>query len=84
MDHQGLIMSDRSYKLEEIPEKYKHLGGRGLTSTIVTDEVPPLSHPLGPNNKIVFSPGIITGTRAPTSAWASVGAKSPLTGGIRS
>jgi aldehyde:ferredoxin oxidoreductase len=78
-----LKMNDRSYKLEEVPEKYKYLAGRGLTSFIVGDEVNPHSHALGSNNKIVFSPGIITGTVAPTSARVSVGAKSPLTGGIK-
>jgi aldehyde:ferredoxin oxidoreductase len=76
-------MTDRSYRLEEVPAAYKNLGGRGMTSTIVHDEVPPLSHPLGPNNKLVFAPGIVTGTSAPTSARISVGAKSPLTGGIK-
>ncbi len=78
-----LNMTDRSYKLEELPEKYKHLAGRGLTSTIVHDEVPPTCHPLGPNNKLVFSPGLTTGTSAPTSARISAGAKSPLTGTIK-
>jgi aldehyde:ferredoxin oxidoreductase len=78
-----LNMTDRSYKLEELPEKYKHLAGRGLTSTIVHDEVPPTCHPLGPNNKLVFSPGVTTGTSAPTSARISAGAKSPLTGTIK-
>jgi len=76
-------MTDRSFSLEEIPEKYKYLAGRGMTSTLVHDEVPALCHPLGPNNKIVFSPGIATGTSAPTSARISVGGKSPLTGGIK-
>jgi aldehyde:ferredoxin oxidoreductase len=76
-------MTDRSYKLEELPEKYKYLAGRGLTSTIVHDEVPATCHPLGPNNKLVFSPGFVTGTSAPTSARISAGAKSPLTGGIK-
>jgi aldehyde:ferredoxin oxidoreductase len=76
-------MTDRSYKLEELPEKYKFLAGRGLTSNIVYDEVPPTCHPLGPNNKLVFSPGYVTGTAAPTSARISVGAKSPLTGTIK-
>jgi len=78
-----LNMTDRTYRLEEVPEAYKNLGGRGMTSTIVHDEVPPLCHPLGPNNKLVFAPGIVTGTAAPTSARISVGAKSPLTGGIK-
>jgi aldehyde:ferredoxin oxidoreductase len=76
-------MTDRTYKLEGVPEKYKHLGGRGLTSSIVADEVPPLCHPLGPNNKVVFAGGIVTGTPAATSARVSVGGKSPLTGGIK-
>jgi aldehyde:ferredoxin oxidoreductase len=76
-------MTDQSYRIEGIPEAYKYLAGRAMTSTLVADEVPPLCHPLGPNNKIVFSPGIVTGTPAPTSARISVGAKSPLTGGIK-
>jgi aldehyde:ferredoxin oxidoreductase len=76
-------MTDRSYRLEEVPTTYKNLGGRGMTSTIVHDEVPASCHPLGPSNKLVFAPGIITGTAAPTSARISVGAKSPLTGGIK-
>ena len=76
-------MTDRTYHLEGVPEAYKNLGGRGLTSTMVHDEVPPLSHPLGPNNKLVFAPGIVTGTAASTSARLSVGGKSPLTGGIK-
>ncbi len=76
-------MTDQTYKLESVPEAYKYLAGRALTSNIVADEVPPLSHPLGPNNKLVLSPGILTGTPAPTSARVSAGAKSPLTGGIK-
>ncbi len=76
-------MTDLTARVEQTPEAYKNLGGRGLTSSLVADEVPPLSHPLGPNNKIVFAPGIVTGTAAPTSARVSVGAKSPLTGGIK-
>jgi aldehyde:ferredoxin oxidoreductase len=76
-------MNDQSCKVEALPEAYKFLAGRALTSTIVAEEVPPLCHPLGINNKIVFSPGIVTGTSAPTSARISVGAKSPLTGGIK-
>jgi aldehyde:ferredoxin oxidoreductase len=78
-----LNMTDRSAILEDLPDKYKHLGGRGLTSTIVSDEVDPTCHPLGPNNKLVLAPGIVTGTAAPTSARISVGGKSPLTGGIK-
>ena len=76
-------MGERTASYEEVPEKYRLLGGRGLTSTLIYDEVDPTCHPLGPNNKLVFAPGIITGTSAPTSGRVSVGAKSPLTGGIK-
>jgi len=76
-------MTDRDSCWEDVPEKYKHLGGRGLTSSILCDEVDPLCHALGPNNKIIFAPGIVTGTSAASSGRISVGAKSPLTGGIK-
>jgi len=78
-----LNMTDRTCRLEEIPASYENMGGRWLTSSLIAAEVPPLAHPLGPHNKIVFAPGIITGTAAPTSSRISVGAKSPLTGGIK-
>ena len=68
---------------EEIPEAYAGLGGRGLTSTIVAAEVPPTCHPLDENNKLVLAPGLLTGTAAANSGRLSVGAKSPLTGGIK-
>ncbi len=83
MEFLRLNMTDRTYHIEETPAPYKNMGGRGLTSSLIGAEVPPLAHPLGPNNKIVFAPGIITGTAAPTSSRVSVGAKSPLTGGIK-
>src|SRR5512136_1425004 len=76
-------MSTITTAVEAVPAAWAALGGRGLTSTIVAAEVPPTCHPLGPNNKLVFAPGIVTGTSAPTSARISVGAKSPLTGGIK-
>lgn len=76
-------MTNRTYEVSEVPEKYKYLAGRALTSYLVADEVPPLCHPLGPNNKLIFSAGFVTGTSAPTSARISVGGKSPLTGCIK-
>ena len=52
---------------EDFPTGFVALGGRALTSTIVSKEVDPLCHPLGVNNKLVFAPGLVTGTKAPTS-----------------
>ena len=71
-------MADRTAVYEDVPEKYKLLGGRGLTSTMIYDEVDPTCHPLGPNNKLVFAPGMVTGTAAATSGRVSVGGKSPI------
>lgn len=62
---------------------YAGLGGRALTSRLVLKEVPANCHPLAAANKLVFATGLLTGTRAANSGRCSVGAKSPLTGGIK-
>jgi len=76
-------MNDLSTKIETVPAAWAGLGGRGLTSTIVAAEVPPTCHALGANNKLVFAPGLLTGTPAANSGRLSAGAKSPLTGTIK-
>ncbi|GFP27808.1 aldehyde:ferredoxin oxidoreductase [Candidatus Hakubella thermalkaliphila] len=76
-------MSDLTCSFEDVPQKYRYLGGRGLTSAITCDEVPPTCHPLGPNNKVIVATGVVTGTAAPTSGRISIGGKSPLTGTIK-
>ena len=63
--------------------EYAGLAGRALTSAIISREVPPLCHPLGEDNKLVISPGLLSGTIAAMSGRISVGCKSPLTGGIK-
>jgi aldehyde:ferredoxin oxidoreductase len=76
-------MSDLSAKFEDIPEAYVGMGGRGLTSSIVANEVDPTCNAVGPLNKLVFACGLLAGTNAANSGRASVGAKSPLTGTIK-
>ncbi|MCL6560576.1 MAG: aldehyde ferredoxin oxidoreductase, partial [Firmicutes bacterium] len=76
-------MKNLSATSEEVPQEWMGLGGRALTSAIVAKEVDPACHPLGKKNKLVFAPGLLTGTNAPNSGRMSVGAKSPLTGGIK-
>ena len=76
-------MGSKAVKVEDCPEKYAGLAGRGLTSIFVADEVKPTCHPLGKNNKLIFAPGYLTGTSAANSGRLSCGAKSPLTGGIK-
>ena len=62
---------------------YAGLGGRAMTSMVVGKEVPPMCHPLGEDNKLVFAPGMLSGSAAAISGRLSVGCKSPLTGGIK-
>jgi aldehyde:ferredoxin oxidoreductase len=76
-------MATMDFSIEEVPAEWAGLGGRALTSIVVAEEVDPECHPLGPNNKLVFAPGLLSGTSAANSGRNSCGAKSPLTGGIK-
>jgi aldehyde:ferredoxin oxidoreductase len=76
-------MTDLSVTAEAVPEAWAKYGGRALTDAIVYHEVPADTDPLGPGNKLVFAPGTLGGTTAPNGGRLSVGAKSPLTGGIK-
>jgi len=76
-------MSDLSIKSEDIPEAYQGLGGRGLSSALIAKEVDPTCSAIGPYNKLVIAPGLLGGTNCANSGRVSVGAKSPLTGGIK-
>ena len=76
-------MSNLTVNVEDVPQEWQGLGGRALTSAVVAKEVEPTCHPLGPNNKLIFAPGLLSGTTAPNSGRMSVGAKSPLTGTIK-
>jgi aldehyde:ferredoxin oxidoreductase len=67
----------------EVPQEYSGLGGRGLTSLMINKEIPPICDPLGPENKLIFAPGYLTGTILVNTSRLSIGAKSPLTGGIK-
>jgi aldehyde:ferredoxin oxidoreductase len=76
-------MSTLTAVAEAVPQKWKDLGGRGLISTIISKEVKPTCHPLGKYNKLIFSPGLLSGTLCPNSGRLSCGAVSPLTNGIK-
>lgn len=75
--------ANRSYTFEDVPTELAGLGGRALTSRMVLNEVPGTCHPLGAANKLIIAPGILSGSPAANSGRLSVGAKSPLTGGIK-
>ena len=63
---------------EELARKF--LGGRGLNAWQLLEHVGPGTDPLGPENVLILSCGLLTGTQAPASARLHVGARSPLTG----
>ncbi|WP_232194525.1 aldehyde ferredoxin oxidoreductase family protein [Thermococcus sp. PK] len=63
---------------EEVVKKF--IGGRGLGAKILWDELKPGTDPLSPENKLVFTVGPLTGTRAQSAARWIAQFKSPLTG----
>lgn len=75
-------LSSQDFKIEEPQEEfYKlYLGGRGFIVYTLLREVPQGADPLGPENKLIFALGPLTGHPFPGSGRNSVGAKSPLTG----
>lgn len=58
------------------------IGARGLGTKYFCDEVDPQVDPLGPDNKMIFMTGPLTGTAASCSGRYEVVAKAPLTGTI--
>ena len=60
------------------------IGGRGIASKILYDELPAGTDPLSPDNKLIFSAGPLTGTSAPTGGRYMVVTKGPLNGAIAS
>ena len=56
------------------------LGGRGVNSRILYQEVAPNIDPLSPENILIFGNSPLSGTRAPSCPRCTVTAKSPLTG----
>lgn len=58
------------------------IGGRGLASKFLFDEVDPMIDPLSSENKLIFATGPLTGTGAITGSRYMVVTKSPLTGCI--
>ena len=73
----------QEYSIEPVPETWQHLGGRGLLTRIMLDEVDATCEPLGPRNKLIFAPGLLVGHMLSSLDRISIGGKSPLTGGIK-
>ena len=68
--------------IEEIPFKLikEYIGGKGLGSKYILDEIKAKIDPLGSKNKIIFVAGPLTATFFPTGNRYGILYKSPLTG----
>ncbi len=75
-------LTDRTLRREALNRDWtrRFIGGRGLTTKILYDEIPPGIDPLGPQNKIVIGTGPCNGTLVPGSSRFTISSKSPLTG----
>jgi aldehyde:ferredoxin oxidoreductase len=60
----------------------RYLGGAGLVAYYLLREVPPGAEPLGPENRLVFACGPLTGVPLAGSGRNAIGARSPLTGAL--
>ncbi|HHV37891.1 MAG TPA: aldehyde ferredoxin oxidoreductase family protein [Tepidimicrobium sp.] len=77
-------LSDKTIEVEKLnmEDANLYLGGRGLGSKYLYDEIDPTVDPLSPDNKLIFMTGPMTGTYATCAGRFNVVAKAPLTGTI--
>ncbi|MCL5074596.1 MAG: aldehyde ferredoxin oxidoreductase family protein [Chloroflexi bacterium] len=77
-------LTDRKVIIEEPSENFyrTYLGGWGFISHYLFKELAPGLDPFGPENKLVFADGVISGAPIGGASRNSVGAKSPLTGAL--
>jgi len=61
-----------------------YIGGRGVILYYLLKSMPSGVDPLGPDNLLIFAPGLFSGTQLPGAGRHAVGAKSPLTGALGS
>jgi aldehyde:ferredoxin oxidoreductase len=75
-------LTDGNVSVEDLPQDWSrdYLGGAGLATKYLYEEVPKGTDPLGPENKLIFMVGPLTGTVSPSAGRSDVVAKSPLTG----
>ncbi len=79
-------LTDGQIKVEDLNEELakKFIGGRGLGTKMMMDEVDPKVDALSPDNKLMVMTGPLTGTPAFTGGRYMVVTKSPLSGTIAS
>ncbi len=71
-------------EIEEPGELYfrRYMGGWNIIAEVLLREVPRGADPLGPENRLVYSAGLLAGLPVSGASRSAIGAKSPLTGGF--
>jgi len=78
-----LDITNEKITFENLKEEWTSIGGSAFIAKIMNQEVPPTADPLGSENLFIVAAGPLAGTGAPQCGRISVGAKSPLTMGIK-
>jgi aldehyde:ferredoxin oxidoreductase len=74
-------LTGKSCRLKAFPDPARpFLGGRGFNAWFLYHHLQPDTDPLGPDNILLFSTGLLTGSAAPCGARLHINALSPLTG----
>ncbi len=77
-------LSSQKIEVETPPEAFyrKYMGGSALNLYYLLNEIPPGIDPLGPENVLALSVGVVTGAAISGQSRLTASAKSPLTGCI--
>lgn len=85
--HRGILrvnLTDGRITVETPDDVFyrRYLGGAGFIAYYLLKEVPPDTDPLGPQNRLIFACGPLTGAPMAGSGRNAIGARSPLTGAM--
>src|SRR5438874_3022084 len=77
-------LTNRTWQVDEQPDEFyrTYLGGSSIGLYYLLREMPAGADPLGPDNVLALSVGVVTGTAFSGQARCSANARSPLTGAI--
>jgi len=75
------LSSGRVVRINSDPDQFeKFLGGRGIATKMFVDRVSPETDPFAPDNPLIFSAGLLSGTLAPGANRTALVTRSPQTG----
>ncbi len=76
----NLTTGDIQKSKQDAASREMFLGGRGIATKLFWDQVPPEVAPFSPDNRMIFSTGLLTGTPAPGANRTILTTLSPQTG----